>query len=119
LTPARGFATSRAVFDAALRQWLSSDRPGPSADAVKPVAFHDRPVTLKTVIESFREQKFKGNRAAKPPDLLLSQDYGDSYLLIEFKRPSHPITRDDIAQAEKYRDDLSPRLSSRQSSTSC
>jgi hypothetical protein len=43
--------------------------------------------------------------------LLLSQDYGDSYLLIEFKRPSHPITRDDVAQAEKYRDDLSSRLS--------
>jgi hypothetical protein len=37
---------------------------------------------------------------------------GESYLLIEFKRPSHDITRDDIAQAEKYRDDLSIRLSS-------
>jgi hypothetical protein len=68
--------------------------------------------TLKTVIESYCEQKYKGGRAAKRPDLLLSQDYGDSYLLIEFKRPSHSITRDDIAQAEKYRDDLSPRLAS-------
>ncbi|PWB59363.1 MAG: phosphonate ABC transporter permease [Bradyrhizobiaceae bacterium] len=69
-------------------------------------------LTLKTMIESYCDQKFKGNRAAKRPDLLLSQDYGDSYLLIEFKRPSHSITRDDIAQAEKYRDDLAPRLAS-------
>jgi hypothetical protein len=42
----------------------------------------------------------------------LSQDYRDSFLLIEFKRPSHPISRKDIAQAEQYRDDLYPKLSS-------
>jgi len=69
-------------------------------------------VTLKSVIGTYCDRTFQGNRASKRPDLLLSQDYGDSYLLIEFKRPSHPITRDDIAQAEKYRDDLSSRLSS-------
>jgi hypothetical protein len=68
--------------------------------------------TLKSVIGTYCDSTFKGNRASKRPDLLLSQDYGDSYLLIESKRPSHPITRDDIAQAEKYRDDLSSRLSS-------
>jgi hypothetical protein len=68
--------------------------------------------TLKSVIGTYCDSTFKSNRASKRPDLLLSQDYGDSYLLIEFKRPSHPITRDDIAQAEKYRDDLSSRLSS-------
>lgn len=68
--------------------------------------------TLHKVIEAYCSTSFKGNRAAKRPDLLLSQDYGDKYLLIEFKRPSHNITRDDIAQAEKYRDDLSIRLSS-------
>lgn len=69
-------------------------------------------VTLKKVVNTYCETAFKGDRASKRPDLLLSQDYGDSYLLIEFKRPSHPIGRDDVAQAEKYRDDLSPRLSS-------
>jgi hypothetical protein len=69
-------------------------------------------VTLKNVIGNYCDSKFTGSRAAKRPDLLLSQDFGDSYLLIEFKRPSHSITRDDVAQAEKYRDDLSPRLSS-------
>ncbi|MDN2583669.1 ATP-binding protein [Aquibium sp. ELW1220] len=68
--------------------------------------------TLQTVIEAYCNVAFKGNRAAKRPDLLLSQDYGDKYLLIEFKRPSHNITRRDISQAEQYRDDLSARLSS-------
>lgn len=38
--------------------------------------------------------------------------YLSRYLLIEFKRPSHSITRDDVAQVEKYRDDLSAKLSS-------
>jgi hypothetical protein len=37
--------------------------------------------------------------------LLLSQ-FGSKYVLIEFKRPSHTITRDDQLQAEKYRDTL-------------
>jgi hypothetical protein len=69
-------------------------------------------VTLKTLVESYCGKIFKGERASKRPDLLLSQDYGDSYLLVEFKRPSHDITRDDISQAEKYRDDLSQKLSS-------
>lgn len=68
-------------------------------------------LTLKKVIEAHCNSKFSGKRSAKRPDLLLSQDYGDNYLLIEFKRPSHSITRDDISQAEKYRDDLSPKLS--------
>lgn len=69
-------------------------------------------ITLKRIIENYCDASFKGNRAAKRPDLLLSQDYGDTYLLMEFKRPSHSITRDDIAQAEKYRDDLIPKLPS-------
>ncbi len=68
--------------------------------------------TLRNIIQNYCDINFKGPRAGKRPDLLLSQDYGDSYLLLEFKRPSHSITRDDIAQAEKYRDDLSSRLSS-------
>ena len=40
------------------------------------------------------------------------QDNRNEYLLIELKRPSHSISRDDIAQAEKYRDDLYPILAS-------
>ncbi len=69
-------------------------------------------VTLRKMIDTYCKSSFTGARAEKRPDLLLSQDYGDTYLLIEFKRPVHDITRDDIAQAEKYRDDLSSRLSS-------
>lgn len=68
--------------------------------------------TLKSIIGKYCETPFEGDSAAKRPDLLLSQDYGDKYLLIEFKRPSHNISREDIAQAERYRDDLSLRLSS-------
>jgi hypothetical protein len=69
-------------------------------------------VSLRNVIATYCNEEFKGERAAKRPDLLLSQDYGDRYLLVEFKRPSHDITRDDVNQAEKYRDDLGPRLNS-------
>ncbi|WP_245505504.1 ATP-binding protein [Rhizobium sp. BK068] len=68
--------------------------------------------TLRAVIKTYCDIAFSGVRAAKRPDLLLSQDYRDRFLLIEFKRPSHPISRQDIAQAEQYRDDLSPKLSS-------
>jgi len=69
-------------------------------------------LTLRNVIATYCNEEFKGDRASKRPDLLLSQDYGDRYLLVEFKRPVHDITRDDVAQAEKYRDDLSAKLNS-------
>ena len=70
-------------------------------------------VTLKKVIENYSDKKFMGERASKRPDLLLSQDLADSYLLIEFKRPNHSISRNDIAQAEIYRDELSGKITSR------
>ena len=63
-------------------------------------------------IANYSDMKFSGERASKRPDLLLSQDLADSYLLIEFKRPNHPISREDIAQAEQYRDDLSGTITS-------
>ncbi|RVG74062.1 ATP-binding protein [Sinorhizobium meliloti] len=69
-------------------------------------------ITLKRVIANYSDKKFTGERASKRPDLLLSQDLADSYLLIEFKRPHHPISREDIAQAEQYRDDLSGTITS-------
>ena len=67
-------------------------------------------LTLANIIAKYCEKRYSGNRANKRPDLLLNQDYTDSYLLIEFKRPTHDISRDDISQAEKYRDDLSHNL---------
>lgn len=69
--------------------------------------------TLRTIVERYCHTKFTGPRHSQRPDLLLSQDYGETYLLIEFKRPSHDISRDDISQAEQYRDELSSKLSSR------
>lgn len=38
--------------------------------------------------------------------MLLARNLSGGYLLIEFKRPSKSITRDDQNQAAKYRDDL-------------
>jgi hypothetical protein len=67
--------------------------------------------TLGRTIEEHLNKKFKGDRANKRPDLLLADLSRDKMLLIEFKRPSHTLTRDDKNQAEKYRDDLLPLFS--------
>ena len=44
------------------------------------------------------------------PDLLLSQDAFHNRLLVEFKRPSYEVGRDDETQAKKYADWLKSRL---------
>ncbi|MBB6611789.1 ATP-binding protein [Pontibacter sp. Tf4] len=62
--------------------------------------------SLKRIIEEKVTQKYTGNRANKRPDLLLTQDITNRYLLLEFKRPSITINRDHESQAIKYRDDL-------------
>lgn len=67
--------------------------------------------TLAATVEEYLGKKFTGDRAKKRPDLLLSDSSRDALLLIEFKRPSHTLTRDDKNQAEKYRDDLIPTFS--------
>jgi hypothetical protein len=61
---------------------------------------------LRGTIDKFCTKEYSGNNASKRPDLLLSQDIANKYLLVEFKRPSHTITRDDENQAIKYRDEL-------------
>lgn len=66
--------------------------------------------TLARTIREYTEKKFTGKRAKKRPDLFLAQNILRQYLLIEFKRPSHTVDRDDENQAEKYRDDLTPRF---------
>jgi Histidine kinase-, DNA gyrase B-, and HSP90-like ATPase/VRR-NUC domain len=63
-------------------------------------------ITLANIVTEYTEKKFKGSRASRRPDLLLTTDPGDRYLLIEFKRPSHPISRKDELQAQEYADDL-------------
>ncbi len=62
--------------------------------------------TLASVLERYTGTKFSGERSAKRPDLLLLSRFDEKYLLVEFKRPNHRITRNDVAQAEQYRDDL-------------
>lgn len=66
--------------------------------------------TLKTVIETYLDGKYKGDRAKKRPDLLIAHDMADNTTVIELKRPAHTIDRDDEAQAIKYRDDLQNKL---------
>lgn len=68
--------------------------------------------TLAAIIETYCKKKFSGKNASKRPDLLLTQGFSGNYLIIELKRPSHTIAREDIAQAEEYRDELIPHLPS-------
>lgn len=67
-------------------------------------------ITLARVINEYTNKHFSGSRAHKRPDLFLAHNVYRRHLLIEFKRPSHTITRDDENQAEKYRDDLTPNF---------
>jgi hypothetical protein len=66
--------------------------------------------TLAKVIHDYLGQEFSGERANKRPDLFLAERLSGGFLIIEFKRPSHTLTRDDDVQAVKYRDDLSRSL---------
>lgn len=63
--------------------------------------------TLTNIIDTYYQEKFIGPRAKKRPDLLLSHQTHDTKVLIEFKRPSYKLGRDDEAQLLKYRADLS------------
>lgn len=66
--------------------------------------------TLARTIEEYASAKFTGDRAPKRPDLFLAQNLRGGYLLIEFKRPSKEIDRQDQRQAQEYRDDLEPKF---------
>ena len=68
--------------------------------------------TLGRIVADHCAKAYSGSRAAERPDLLLSQDAKEAFLLIEFKRPAHLISRRDIAQAETYRDELAASLPS-------
>jgi hypothetical protein len=62
--------------------------------------------TLARIVADYSDKAFAHDNGATRPDLLLNTDPGERYLLIEFKRPSHPITRQDEAQAQTYADAL-------------
>jgi hypothetical protein len=65
---------------------------------------------MKKIIEEYTDAQYKGENAAKPPDLLLLSEMNGRHLLIEFKRSSKTINRDDETQAQKYRDDLGTKF---------
>lgn len=62
--------------------------------------------SLKLVCEQLCDKIYTGENATKRPDLFLGMAYNKERLLIEFKRPSHVLTRIDEAQAQRYRDEL-------------
>jgi hypothetical protein len=62
--------------------------------------------TLARTVQTYSGKAFTGTRAKMRPDLLLLRGLDGRHVLIEFKRPSHQLSRDDQNQAEKYRDDL-------------
>jgi Histidine kinase-, DNA gyrase B-, and HSP90-like ATPase len=64
--------------------------------------------SLKRQVEDYLGQKCKGKRANKRPDLVLTVNYRQEYLLIEFKRPSHTLRLADYQQATAYRNDFVP-----------
>ena len=66
--------------------------------------------TLARTIGEYTAEKFSGERACKRPDLFLAQNLRGGHLLIEFKRPSKEIDRQDQRQAQEYRDDLEPKF---------
>jgi len=66
--------------------------------------------TLQRQVEEHLGKKYTGKNATKRPDLLLSENLSGSCLLIEFKRPAHPLNRDDYVQATTYRHDLVKQL---------
>lgn len=66
--------------------------------------------TLAKTIEEYAAAKFAGDRALKRPDLFLAQNLRGAYLLIEFKRPSKEIDRQDQRQAQEYRNGLEPKF---------
>lgn len=68
-------------------------------------------ITLKRVVEDFLGKKYSGNNSANRPDLLLNENLNGEYLLIEFKRPSHPLNHDDYTQAISYRHELAKHIS--------
>ena len=66
--------------------------------------------TTARIIDDYCTKKFKGPRANRRPDLLLSRSILARHLLIEFKRPATTIGREAEAQAKEYRDDLTPNV---------
>lgn len=62
--------------------------------------------TLARQSADYLDKKFTGQRSSDRPDLLLNENLDGAALLIEFKRPKHPLNFEDYQQATGYRHDL-------------
>ncbi len=62
--------------------------------------------SLKKACQQLSDKIYSGENANKRPDLFLGMAFNKERLLIEFKRPSHILSRIDEAQAQRYRDEL-------------
>lgn len=67
--------------------------------------------TLRRQLEQMLRKTYTGDKAGIRPDLLLNENLGGEYLLIEFKRASHSLNHGDYVQAIGYRHELSKYLS--------
>lgn len=67
--------------------------------------------TLRRQIEDFLSKQYVGEKADQRPDLLLNENLHGEYLLIEFKKPDHPLNHDNYLQAISYRHDLGKHIS--------
>lgn len=67
--------------------------------------------TLRRQVEDYLGKQYSGDKADLRPDLLLNENLNGEYLLIEFKRPSHPLNHDNYLQAISYRHDLRKHIS--------
>lgn len=63
-------------------------------------------ITLKKQIKKYLDQEYCGDRADKRPDIMLNENFYAEYLLIEFKRPKHPLSFNDYQQVIHYRNDF-------------
>lgn len=68
-------------------------------------------ITLRRQVEDMLGKTYKGEKADKRPDLLLTENLRGEYLLVEFKRPGHALNYDDYLQAVSYRHELSKYIS--------
>ncbi|MDP3229534.1 MAG: ATP-binding protein [Acidovorax sp.] len=69
--------------------------------------------TLRTMVDKTVGSKYEGDKADLRPDLLLNEDLAGEYLLIEFKRPSHSLKREDYTQAVNYRHEFAKTTTKR------
>jgi Histidine kinase-, DNA gyrase B-, and HSP90-like ATPase len=69
--------------------------------------------TLRRQIKDQLDKRYVGPNADHRPDLLLNENLSGEYLLIEFKKPNHPLNHADYVQALSYRNDLRRSITQR------